>query len=87
MRTSEQLRTVMQAQGVSIRLVSDIVSKRYYADIYAWLQFQSNIWGWMGVPMPSTDDPRFGEFGLRNSTATGDIATTHHVVWVAGVKR
>jgi SAM-dependent methyltransferase len=86
MRTNEQARVAMEQNGVSVRLAADIVSKRYYPDIYAWLQFQCAIWSWLGIPLPAADDPRFGRFAERNRTATGEIETTHHVVWVAGVK-
>ena len=84
--TSDQLTDAMQRHGISVRLVSNSVSKRYYPDIYAWLQFQSAIWGWLGMRMPAADDPRFEEFVARNTRASGEIETTHHVFWVAGVK-
>jgi len=85
-RTSEQARVTMEQNGISVRLAADIVSKRYYPDIYAWLQFQCSIWSWLGIPLPQADDPRFVWFAERNMIATGEIESTHHVVWAAGVK-
>jgi hypothetical protein len=41
MRTIEQARVAMEENGLSVRLAADIVSKRYYPEIYAWLQFQT----------------------------------------------
>lgn len=86
MRISEQVRVAMEQNGITIRLAADIVSKRYYPDLYAWLQFQSSIWTWLGLPLPQPDDPRLALFAERNTTTAGQIETTHHVVWVAGVK-
>jgi hypothetical protein len=86
MRTIEQARVAMEQNGLSVRLAADIVSKRYYLDIYAWLQFQCAIWSWLGMPLPAADDPRIAWFAERNRSTTGEIETTHHVVWVAGVK-
>lgn len=83
----EQARVVMEQNGIDVRLAADIISKRYYPDIYAWLEFQCAIWAWLGIPLPAADDPRIAWFAERNKTATGSIETTHHVVWVAGVKQ
>ena len=80
-------RVTMEQNGLSVRLAADIVSKRYYPDIYAWLQFQCAIWSWLGMPLPAADDPRIAWFAELNRSTTGEIETTHHVVWVAGIKR
>lgn len=42
---------------------------------------------WLGIPLPEPDDPRIALFAERNTIATREIETTHHVAWVAGVKR
>ena len=86
-RKVEQARTAMERNGVSIRLAADIVTKWYYPDIYAWLQSQCDIWAWLGVPFPEPNDPRIHLFAEQNTIVTGEIETTHHVVWVAGVKQ
>lgn len=83
---AEQLRAALAHQGVDIRLVADVFTKWCYPDIYAWLAFQCNVWAWVGRPLPEPDDPQIGLFAERNSSATGEIETTHHVVRVAGVK-
>ncbi len=85
-RTLDQARVNMERNGVSIRIASDIVTKRYYPNIYEWLQFQCGIWAWSGGPLPSPDDARLAMFADRNTTPSGEIETTHHVVWVGGVK-
>ena len=85
-RMADQVRVAMERNGVGIRLAADLVSKRLYASVYDWLQFQCSIWAWGGRPFPTADDPRFRLFAERNSRATGEIETTHHVVWVGGVK-
>ena len=77
----------MERSGVSIRLAADMVTKRYYPDIYEWLQFQCSIWAWRGGHLPKADDPRLAMFAERNTTPSGEIETTHHVVWVGGVKQ
>ncbi len=86
-RTLDQARAAMERNGVQIRIAADIVRKRYYPSIYDWLQFQCRIWAWSGKPLPSPDDERLAHFAERNATASGEIETTHHVVWVGGVKR
>lgn len=85
-RTSEQARVAMERSGVSVRLCADHVSKRCYPDIYEWLQFQCSIWAWQGVPFPAPGDPRLEWFAERNTTASGEIETTHHIVLAGGVK-
>ncbi|MBT4497776.1 MAG: class I SAM-dependent methyltransferase [Gemmatimonadetes bacterium] len=85
-RTLEQVQVAMERNGVEIRLAANIVSKRYYPDIYEWLQFQCSIWVWSGGSLPSPDDARWALFAERNTTPSGEIETTHHVVWVGGVK-
>jgi SAM-dependent methyltransferase len=86
MTSLEQVKVAMIRNGVSVRVAADIVSKRYYPDIYEWLKFQCSIWGWAKVPFPSPDDNRLKLFAERNTTPTGEIETTHHVVWVGGIK-
>ena len=49
-RTLEQARVAMERNRVSIRIASDIVTKRYYPNIYEWLQFQCSIWPGSGIP-------------------------------------
>jgi hypothetical protein len=83
----ERVRAAMERHGVSIRLAADIVTKWYYPDIYAWLQFQCNIWACLGIPFPEPNDHRIYLFAEQNTIATGEIETTHHVVWVAGIKQ
>ncbi len=86
-RTMDETRVAMERNGVSIRISSEIVTKFYYPSIYDWLQFQCGIWAWGGGPLPSPDDPRLALFAERYATASGEIETTHHVVWAGGVKR
>lgn len=85
-RTLDQARVAMERNGVSIRIASEIVTNRYYPSIYDWLKFQCGIWAWSGTPLPSPDDARLTLFAERCTTSTGEIETTHHVVWVGGVK-
>ncbi len=84
--TSDQVRVAMERNGVSIRLAADRVAKRYYPDVYEWLQFQCSIWAWAGAPFPAPDDARLELFAERNTTPSGEIEATGHVVWVGGVK-
>ena len=86
-RTMGQALVAMERNGVSIRIASEIVTKRYYPSIYDWLEFQCGIWSWGGGSLPSPDDPRLALFAERNMTSSGEIEATHHVVWAGGVKR
>ena len=85
-RTMDQAQVAMERSGVIIRIASEIVTKCYYDSIYDWLEFQCGIWAWSGGPLPSPDDARLSLFAERYTTPTGEIETTHHVVWVGGVK-
>ena len=85
-RTLDQARVAMERNGVSIRIASEIVTNRYYPSIYHWLEFQCGIWAWSGGSLPSPDDARIALFAERYTTPSGEIETTHHVVWVGGVK-
>jgi SAM-dependent methyltransferase len=75
----------MERNGFDVRFTADAYTKWIYPDIYAWLQMECNIRAWLGVPLPEPDDPRIASFAERNTNAAGEIVTTHHVVWVAGV--
>ena len=86
-RTLDQARVAMERNGVGIRIAAEIVRKRYYPSIYEWLQFQCRIWAWSGKTFPPFDDVRLAQFAERNTIPSGEIETTHHVVWVGGVKR
>lgn len=86
-RTLDQVTVAMERNGVGIRVAADIVSKRYYPDVYEWLKFQCGIWVWAGGRPPAVDDPRLELFAERARTGEGErIEVTHHVVWVGGVK-
>jgi SAM-dependent methyltransferase len=81
-----ELRAALERNGVNIRLTADVFDKWIYPDVYAWLQYQCNLWTWLGIPLPGPDDPRIDQFAERNTVASGEIETTHHVAWAAGVK-
>lgn len=83
----DQVRVAFERAGVDIRSAGDLVTKRYYPDIYQWLKFQCSIWAWSGREFPRPDDPQLALFADRNTDGSGRIATTHHVVRVGGVKR
>ena len=83
----DQVRALMEQNGFDIRLAADVITKSFYPDVYAWLESECNIRAWLGIPLPEPDDPRIALFAERNTTATGEIETTNHVAWVAGVKR
>ncbi len=87
MSVADQTRVAFNRAGVDVRIAADIVSKRYYPDVYAWLEFQCGIWAWAGRPFPEPDDPALELFVDRNQTPDGEIETTHHVTWIGGVKR
>lgn len=87
MSVADQTRVAFTRAGVDVRIAADVVSKRYYPDVYAWLEFQCGIWAWTGTPFPEPDDERLTQFVSRNQTPDGEIETTHHVTWIGGVKR
>jgi SAM-dependent methyltransferase len=82
-----EIRELLEQKGFDVRLAADVFTKWFYPDVYAWLAYMCNIWSWLGMPLPEPDDPRIARFAERNTTATGEIETTHHVAWVAGVKQ
>jgi SAM-dependent methyltransferase len=85
-RRVDEVRALLEQNGFEVRLAADIITKVYFPDMYAWLEYTCNIWSWLNVSFPTADDPRFSLFAERNSTPTGEIKTTNHTCWVAGVK-
>lgn len=73
MSVLDQAKVAMERNGVSVRIAADIVSKRYYPDVYEWLKFQCSIWAYTDRPPPSADDPRYELFADRNTNAAGEI--------------
>jgi SAM-dependent methyltransferase len=86
-RRVDEVKLLLEQNGFDVRLAADVFTKWFYRDIYAWLQQECDLRAWLGVPFPEADDPRIAEFAERNTITTGEIETTHHVAWVAGVKR
>ena len=74
-RTLDQARVAMERNGVSIRLAAEIVEKRYYPNIYEWLQFQCSIWTWSGGSLPSHDDVRRQTAAFRRTQRS--LASQH----------
>ena len=87
MSVADQTRVAFTRAGVDVRIAADVVSKRYYPDVYSWLEFQCGIWAWSGTSFPEPDDQRLELFVRRNTTPDGEIETTHHVTWIGGIKR
>jgi SAM-dependent methyltransferase len=75
----DEVKALMEGNGFDVRLAADVFTKWFYPDIYAWLQYECNIRAWLGIPLPEADDPRIALFAERNTIATGEIETTHHV--------
>jgi SAM-dependent methyltransferase len=86
-RRVDEIRALMEHKGFNVRLAADFFSKWLYPDVYAWVAYISNLWTWLGIPLPEPDDPRIALFAERNTIETGEIETTHHVALIASVKR
>lgn len=86
-RRVDEVRALLEQNGFDVRMAADIITKEFYPDLYTWLQAECNIRAWLGVPLPEPEDPRLELFAERNTIATGEIETTNHVCWVAGVKK
>jgi SAM-dependent methyltransferase len=82
-----EARGLMAQNGFEVRLAADILDRMYFPDVYVWLEYICHIWSWLGVALPTADDPRIALFAKRNTSATGEVGMTGHVCWVAGVKR
>lgn len=85
-RKVDQLRDMVERNGFDVRFAADSFTKWIYPDVYAWVEYITNLWTWLGIPLPEPDDPRIALFAERNMIATGEIVTTNHVAWIAGVK-
>lgn len=86
-RTADQVRSDMVAAGIELRIDADFYTKRIYPDIYEWFRFQTNIWSWLGEPLPEADDPRIQQFAEKYSNPQGEVEVTHHVTVIGGVKK
>ena len=82
----KQHRQVLESHGFEIRLAADLLGKIYFADIYNWLEWECNIWSWLGMQLPRPDDPRIALFAERNTQTNGEVKVTDHVSWIAAVK-
>ena len=82
-----EIKALIERNGFEVRLAADFYSKWIYPDVYAWVAYISNLWTWLGIPLPEPDDPRIPLFVKRNTIATGEIETTHHTALIAGVRQ
>jgi SAM-dependent methyltransferase len=86
-REVDRVKTLLEQNGFDVRLAADVFTKWIYPDVYAWLELECCIRASQGIPLPEADDPRIALFAERNTIATGEIETTHHVALIAGVKQ
>ena len=84
---TKKWRTVLGSYGVSIRIVADLYEKNVYPDIYAWFEYVCASCYKFNMSFPQPKDPRIALFAERYTQANGEVETTAHVVWVAGIKR
>ena len=47
----------LEENGFSVRLAADNLGMMYFPDIYAWLAYESNLWAWLGMPLPGSGRP------------------------------
>jgi SAM-dependent methyltransferase len=86
-RRADELIVMLESNGFDVRLSADFYTKTFYRDIYTWLEAECNLRAWLGIPLPEEDDPRLALFAEHTTTSAGEIETTNHVCWVAGVKQ
>lgn len=86
----DQARVAFERNGVEVRIAADLLSKWCYPDIYEWLHSQCDIWAWAGGQLPDLVDEQqlqaIEHFAQRNTSAKGEVETTHHVIWIGDVK-
>jgi SAM-dependent methyltransferase len=86
-RRVDEVKALLEGNGFDVRLAADVFTKWFYPDVYAWLHYECDLRAWLGIPLPEAGDPRIAQFAQQNTAVTGEIETTHHVAWIAGLKR
>lgn len=87
MRVVEETRVLFERNGVDIRHSSEHFKKVIYADIYEWLKADCAVTAYAGGKSPSADLRKIESFYLANKNDKEEIITTHHVVWIGGIKK
>lgn len=86
MRVAEETRVLFERNGVDIRHSSEHFKKVIYADIYEWLKADCAVTAYAGGS-PSADLRKIEAFYQANKNDKDEIVTTHHVVWIGGIKK
>jgi SAM-dependent methyltransferase len=85
--TLQRYRNLLENNGFDVRLAADVMGKMFFPNIYLWLEYVCNIWEWLGMRLPDSDDPRIALFAERNTMASGEVMMTWHVPWIGCVKK
>ena len=88
MNRIDEVKVLFERNGVDIRIISNLVSKIVFPDIYEWLKYQCAVWTYNEVKLPSLEEMnKIEDFFFTNKNEKDEIVITKHRIWIGGVKQ
>ena len=87
MNRIDEVKVLFERNGVDIRVISNLISKIVFPNIYEWLKYQCAVWTYNEVKLPTLEEMnKIEDFFLTNKNDKDEILNTKHRIWIGGVK-
>lgn len=88
MNRIDEVKVLFERNGVDIRIISNLISKIVFSDIYEWLKYQCAVWTYNEVKLPTLEEMnKIKDFFLTNKNEKNEIVITKHRIWIGGIKQ
>ena len=87
MNRVDEVKVLFERNGVDIRIISNLISKIVFPNIYEWLKYQCAVWAYNEIKLPTLEEiNKIEDFFSTNRNEKDEIVITKHRIWVGGVK-
>lgn len=88
MNRVDEVKVLFERNGVDIRIISSLMGKIVFPDIYEWLKYQCAVWTYNEIKIPTLEEiNKIEDFFLTNRNEKDEIIITKHRIWIGGVKQ
>lgn len=88
MNRVDEVKVLFERNGVDIRIISNLITKIVFPNIYEWLKYQCAVWTYNEIKLPAFEEiNKIEDFFLTNRNEKDEIVITKHRIWIGGVKQ
>ena len=88
MNRVDEVKVLFERSGVDIRVISNLIGKIIFPNIYEWLKYQCAVWTYNEVKLPALEEiNKIEDFFLTNRNEKDEIVITKHRIWIGGIKQ